>query len=173
MCVIGDIGRCRMAENETPERKDVGERRVYTLPSELLARVRAYQLSQNIPSEVEAARRLLDSALQLRDTIEDILARLRDRFVEEKDLRILASDVLIRHNLVESIKINDAGLVFFLRNGDGGHIDQDGALRRGTKEYGEENFSRYQLPAEIKAQTTATSAGWDNGSGDLDDEIPF
>ncbi|MGI4793694.1 MAG: hypothetical protein ACRYG8_06325 [Janthinobacterium lividum] len=163
-----------MAENETPERKDVGERRVYTLPLELLARLRAYQLSQNIPSEVEAARRLLDSALQLRDTIEDILIRLRERFSEEKDLRMLASDVLVKHHLVESITINDDGLVFYLRNGDGGRIDQKGTLRQGTREYGEDSWSRFQLPTEVKAKPSQSKSGWDNGGGgDLDDEIPF
>ena len=57
-----------MAEVDATERKDGTERRVYMLPANLLERLRAYQVSQGIGSEAEAARRLLDTALQMRDT---------------------------------------------------------------------------------------------------------
>lgn len=162
-----------MADNETPDRKDVDTRRVYTLPAELLARLRAYQVSQNIPSEVEAARRLLDTALQLRDTIGDILKRLSDRYNEEKDFRILASEILIKHYLVESINVNEGGLAFYFKNGEGGHIDQAGILREGSREYEISNWSRYKVPVAARPKPASAGGGWDNGGGDLDDEIPF
>ncbi len=80
--------------------KEGMERKVWLLPAELSDRIRVYQTDLGIPSEVEAARRLLDSALQMRDTVDDIAQRLKARHAEEKDLRGLARDVLTSHVLV-------------------------------------------------------------------------
>src|ERR1700681_1721560 len=73
--------------------KEEMERRVYVLPVEQLERLRAYQSRNGISSEVEAVRRLLDAALQMRDTVPDILRKLKSRFANEKDLRVLARDI--------------------------------------------------------------------------------
>jgi hypothetical protein len=74
--------------------KEATERRVYVLPREQLERIRAYQSNSAIGSEVDAVRPLLDSALQMRDTPQDILRKLKSRFADEKDLRVLARDIL-------------------------------------------------------------------------------
>ena len=92
-----------MAEDDIGDRKDGTERRVYNLPGNLLVRLRAYQTGQGINSEAEAVRRLLDSALQMRDSASDILIMLDNRFSSERDLRVLASEILTRHSLVTEI----------------------------------------------------------------------
>ncbi len=106
--------------------KEGMERKVWLLPAELSDRIRAYQTDLGIPSEVEAARRLLDSALQMRDTVDDIAQRLKARHAEEKDLRGLARDVLTSHVLVTDIMLGDNDVTFRSRSGHYGRIDNRG-----------------------------------------------
>ena len=159
------------------------ERKVYLLPTELSDRIRAYQTDQGITSEVEAARRLLDSALQMRDTVKDILIRLKGRFAEEKDFRVLARDGLTNHILVTQISFDEGnrGLAFQFRGGECGRIDADGDLWAGDEP---EHLFPIAAPAAYvprerpkeAAPTRGGSGGpsWDAPKGgDLDDEIPF
>jgi len=107
--------------------KDRAQRRVYVLPNDLVDRVVAYQSAMGLPSEVEAVRRLLDSALQHRDTLPQILDRLRERFKTEKDLRILAAEVLMPHALITSVRFDSEGRLRFTMRGHGeGAMDERG-----------------------------------------------
>lgn len=107
------------------------ERRVYVLPKELLDRMRAYQSENNIPSEVEVARKLLDEALQARDTLDSIMIKVRDAYESERDLRMVAKNVLSGHLLVKRLIIDDNYIKFGLKNGEAGTLYYSGKLFKG------------------------------------------
>ena len=161
-----------MADDETTDKKEATERRVYNLPASLLERLRAYQTNEGITSEVEAARRLLDSALQMKDTVKDILNTLAKKFSEEHDLRVLASEVLTRHILVDSVRFTDTDVRFTLSNGEMGLISKNGHLFLSHTEVGEDNWNAYKIISGRRQTITAPNLGVSKG-GDLDDEIPF
>jgi hypothetical protein len=170
-----------MAEEEAvSERKDGTERRVYNLPASLLARLRAYQVSQAITSEAEAARRLLDYALQLRDTVFNILQTLDARFADERDLRVLASEILTKHMLVTQVEFDETSVSFTLRNSQSGKIDSDGEVFYQDAGENSDYWTNYRkvkgrFPHEkaLAAPRISSSPPWEPASGDLDDEIPF
>jgi len=165
-----------VADNDATERKDGTERRVYMLPAGLLERLRAYQVSQGITSEAEAARRLLDTALQMRDTVADILNTLETRFVEEKDLRVLASEVLAKHFLVSEVSFKESDVSFKLRNGERGQITASGSLYSSPADAMDDDWSSYRRKPGYLLATQKPPAGpsWEpSKGGDLDDEIPF
>lgn len=108
------------------------ERRVYVLPKELLNRMRAYQYENNIPSEVEVVRKLLDEALQARDTLDSIMIKVRDAYESERDLRLVAQNILSGHILVKYLMIADDRLEFGLRNGEAGSLHINGDLKKGS-----------------------------------------
>lgn len=111
------------------DNKEKTQRRVYALPTELVDRILSYQKEMGLASEVEAARRLLDFALQNRDTVERLLVRLGQRFSEEKDLRVLASEILMPHVLVRQVSFNEQGwLTFEMHDKSSGAINQKGDL---------------------------------------------
>lgn len=163
---------CTMAE------KDTAERRVYNLPAELVERLRAFQASQGIATETEAARRLLDSALQMRDTVFSLLAKLDSRFFEEKDLRLLARDVLTAHPLVIRVHFEDDMLTFDMKSDYSGRISAAGKLEYQTPNENNDYWLDYtsylarQAKPSEKAQKKALN--WDSKPAvELDDEIPF
>ena len=166
-----------MAEDDAQEAKDGVERRVYNLPANLLKRLRAFQLSQGISSEAEAARRLLDTALQMRDSVDEILLTLKSRFTDEKDLRVLASDVLAKHALVTKILLSDDHVDFELRDGDWGRIMHRGTLYYRSRDDDEDNWrpakEMTRPPVRSPAASVRTVPSWEPSSGDLDDDIPF
>lgn len=149
---------------------------MWLLPAELSERIKAFQIDQGLASEVEAARRLLDSALQMRDTVRDILIKLKARYAEEKDLRVLARDVLTGHALVNQITLNDSDVTFRMRSGTYGQIDQNGKIAWGEDP---EYMNEIHPPRATDSRApVAPSAGsgpsWDTPrGGDLDDEMPF
>lgn len=110
---------------------DENMRRVYVLPTELVERITAFQNAKGYGSEVEAARRLLDDALRLRDTPDDIVGRFIEKLTKIRDPAEVAKEVLVGHPAIsdigfgddevqvwlrafpgKSIKINEAGEVF-------------------------------------------------------------
>lgn len=107
------------------------ERKVYLLPEDLVARIKSFQADHNISSEVEAARHLLDSALQGRDTIESILLRLKEQFSERRNLRELAGSILVTHVLVTDLNMSDEMVTFKIRTGQCGMIDRIGNVSIG------------------------------------------
>lgn len=153
--------------------KETTERRVYVLPTEQLERIRAYQADNGISSEVEAVRRLLDVSLQLRDTVPDLLRKLKSRFSDERDLRVLARDILALHPLVINVRFDDRAVSFSFADEDHGRIDTLGqTYRSGTGH--SDDWSLYP-PVERRPRGGGGGAPtWDAPKGgDPDDEIPF
>jgi hypothetical protein len=158
--------RCKMADVET------AGRRVYVLPAELIERIRAYQSDNGLSSEVEAVRRLLDIALQLRDTSVDLLARLRSKFETEKDLRMLVRDNLAAHALVRTVTFEDGAIEFSLNNGDRGRMEKSGETYIID---GNGDLQREPRVTSRRQSIKMATPSWDapKGGSDLDDEIPF
>ncbi|MFT8785281.1 hypothetical protein [Gluconobacter oxydans] len=98
--------------------KDGMERKVYLLPKELVDRIKIYQKDAGLPSEVEAARRLLNEALQSRDNMVQILLQVRDSFKRLRNLRSVAKDVLIEHFNIKNIEFHDDHIFFETKNGE-------------------------------------------------------
>lgn len=145
--------------------KEKAQRRVYVLPRELVERIIAYQEELSLPSEVEAVRRLLDGALQSRDTVEKILDKIRDRFLTERDLRTIAAEILTPHQLVKFVSFPEPdSIVFEMRNGDTAsvHANGDTFIHIDT---GFEEPKLVQYPKPKKASFS--------GGEPLDDDIPF
>jgi hypothetical protein len=134
------------------------ERKIYVLPAEQVERIKHYQNETGISSEVEAVRRLLDIALEMRDSVESLLTKLQSRFAVEKDLRVLARDILAGHSRVRSITYPDDGLEFTLGADERGKIDKRGRIYIGGP--GWDSWD------EIKPYK-------DQKKSDLDDDIPF
>ena len=149
--------------------KEATERRVYVLPSELVERIRSFQEATGIPSEVEAVRRLLDAALQRRDTIESIMEKIRERLKSEKDLRIISRDILVTHPLVKSIRLTEDGLYFDLETGQGGQITNN------LKTFVSYDLSNYENfpPSPSRDFSRPTPFGSRSKAADFDDDIPF
>lgn len=161
--------------------KEATERRVYVLPAEQLERIRAYQTANSIASEVEAERRLLDLALQNQDTIQDVLRKLKSRYSDEKDIRVLARDILTTHILVTNIEFADREVSFHMVGGHRGMINKDGIthLGKGNGLTGWEEYPQQRTPvarpsAGVARGGASGAPSWDAPrGGDLDDEIPF
>lgn len=149
--------------------KPTTERRIHVLPIELLDRIRAYQSENNIPSEVEAVRRLLSEALQARDTIDDLMKQVRAYFRQDRDLRAMAKDVLSGHILVNRIDIADNEVRFGMRNGDAGSIKRDGSMKTGSVTDDGNVWLNNDWPSAPERSTSS----WDSPVNDLDKEIPF
>lgn len=151
--------------------KESPTRRVYVLPPEQVEQIRAYQARNGISSEVEAVRRLLDIALQMRDTVPDLLKKIKSKFANEKDLRVLARDILATHALVKSISFDENALSFTLFAGDRGRFNATGATYMADSNDNPDDWTRYPDPRQ---QTHSGGPSWDAPKvGDLDDEIPF
>ena len=162
-----------MSDKEQIERKEATERRVYNLPMDLLERLRAYQASQGIVSEIEAVRRLLHNGLQMRETNKDVLATLDTKYADEKDLRVLAGEVLSKHILVESIKFEKGAVVFQMEDGTRGRMEDGGKLYFADANDRDDDWSSYP-PADYRPRNRSGKPSWEpDKGGDLDDEIPF
>lgn len=151
-----------MAEDQE---KPTTERRIHVLPVELLDRIRAYQADNNIPSEVEAVRRLLSEALQARDSIDDIMKQVAAQFKIDRDLRNIAKEVLTGHTRVNRLEIEDNCVRFGMRTGDAGSISKDGTMQVGTVD--DEGYFRL-------GENWPRARSWtDSPAPELDEEIPF
>jgi hypothetical protein len=153
--------------------RDTGERRIYILPPELMERIKAYQARNGITAEVEAVRRLLDMALQMNDSVQDILRKLQERQKEEKDPRILIRDVLATHTLVEEMSLFEGGIKFRMRDNMWGKLTREG---RGL--YGEGDNEGYvhrwnDYPEPEPFPQTTRERYQAKKKTELDDDIPF
>lgn len=88
------------------------KRRVYDLPQELVDRILEFQRDRGLPSEVEAARRLLDQALKARDTEEALVGRYYAALNASGDPTEAAKVVLVGHPLVRSLRFHDESIEF-------------------------------------------------------------
>lgn len=149
-----------MAEKEDTVRKDEAVRRedtvrkVFVLPAELMDRINHYKIENGLDSEVEAVRRLLDAALLHRDNTVSILHKMLNRYNAEKDIRILARDVLSTHPLVDSIQYFANQVNFTVRDDLRGIFTKGGRARVIYHDDTIEDVEPYKIY-------------------DLDDDIPF
>lgn len=139
--------------------KEKTQRRVYVLPTDLVERIVAYQNDMGLPSEVEAARRLLDEALMSRDDWRAITNRFLERLKETRVMSDIAKDVLIGHPLVSQVRMEPGIIKFDLTSGETVEITNNG-LVDATDNYS----NRLELNPRARIKTESRS---------LDDEIPF
>ena len=146
-----------MSESE----RERTQRRVYVLPSELVERITEFQTEMGLPSEVEAARRLLDEALKQRDDALAIARRFRSKLAETRIFADIARDVLVGHPRVSSITFQPNSIQFSTNDGEEVTIKADGSGSvQATNRYG--------------GNTTLNSFAEEKRIGkELDDEIPF
>ncbi len=137
--------------------KDEFVRKVFVLPSELVERINEFRHENGLDSEVEAVRRLLDGALLNRDTTRSILIKMMARYKTEKDIRIIARDILSTHPLVESITYQPGVVGFTVTDDHTGAFTSSGGARY------------------VRGDKTAVDLYYDkNGKvQELDDDIPF
>lgn len=139
--------------------KEKTQRRVYVLPTELVERIVAYQQDMGLPSEVEAARRLLDEALMSRDDWRAITNRFLEKLKETRVMSDIAKDVLIGHPLVSQVRMEPGLIKFDLTSGETVEITNNGLVSA------TDNYSQsLELNPQARINTSSRS---------LDDEIPF
>lgn len=145
-------------------------RKVYMLPRELVDRISAFQQAKRLPSEVEAARRLLDEALKHRDTPELIVERLKERLASNGLVHAVGNDVLREHPLVAVIDQGDPDYIgFTMKSGRVFRVDARGNAEE--KDVESRNYDDVWYPFPPKSlQAPAAIA---QKSEYDDDEIPF
>ncbi|TPJ28032.1 hypothetical protein [Mesorhizobium sp. B2-7-2] len=109
------------------------QRRVYVLPTELVERIVAFQNEMGMPSEVEAARRLLDDALKFRDDwrsiVDRILAKTGKGGVNQVGrLHEAAKEIIVGHPLVTAVTFEKRSVSFRLLTGEDVHVFPDGTV---------------------------------------------
>lgn len=102
------------------------QRRVYLFDNELVERIVAYQEMMGLPSEAEAARRLIDEALKSKDSYKTILERFRAKLKDVPVLAEAAKEVLVGHPLVSKIEFMPDFIAFTLKDGFVGSIRANG-----------------------------------------------
>lgn len=151
------------------------QRRVYVLPAELVERLSRYQQELGLTSEVEAVRRLLDSALKSRDTYETLIERFVERLKSVRDLREPCKEVLVDHPLVTSIAFSDEGVEFRMKAGYEITIRKDGGVSvldddRNRVPYPKKTVS---VLGNFGRSSETDRSGGGRLSQQLDDDIPF
>lgn len=147
------------------------------LPPGMVWRVERYSIASGLPSSEEAAKRLIKFALEEKESTKDILEKLYESFRTERDLRLLARDVIASHSATTNIKYGRDYVWFETKSGESGAIDSKGKLY--FSEHGnewDENMNYYtpQPLQDIRsAVKNAPSYGGKGTHPDLDDEIPF
>lgn len=106
------------------------------LPGNLLQRVKRHAHSMGLPSDAEAVRRLLRMALDRIESAQDILEELSDYFQSERNIRVLARDVLAAHSSVKEIKYLNRVIWFQLESNESGAIADDGNMFYSEEGYG-------------------------------------
>jgi hypothetical protein len=124
----------------------------------------------------------LDYALQMRDTVFNILQTLDARLAEERDLRVLASEILTKHMLVTQVEFDDTSVSFTLRTGQAGKLNADGNVFYREAGDGSDYWNNYhkvkgkfphEKPTGYSRGSGRPPPSWEPAGGDLDDEIPF
>ncbi|MGF1275549.1 Arc family DNA-binding protein [Acetobacter pasteurianus] len=135
------------------------------LPPAMVWRVRRFRNAQNLPSNEEAAKRLIKFALDDRESTKDILEKLHEAFDCEKDLRILAKDVIASHGAMANIKYGKDYVWFVTNSDESGAIDRKGKLYFSEDGRDWDCGMNYYTPCGDEAPKASDQ--------ELDDEIPF
>lgn len=106
-------------------------RRVYVLPAELMDRLSAFQKDRGYGSEVEAVRKLLDDALRMRETPDDVVRRFLERLAVLREPAEVAREIAAGHPAVSDIGFEDdqVQLWFRGRGGLSAKINASGAVQ--------------------------------------------
>lgn len=108
--------------------KETTQRRVYVLPVELVNRIVAFQQEKGYPSEVEAARKLLDEALKSRDDEFRIIKRFQERLQSLRMPAEVAKDVLVGHPLITDISFGADHVDFSVKDRGKFRITSNGSV---------------------------------------------
>ncbi|WP_058987834.1 toxin-antitoxin system HicB family antitoxin [Acetobacter senegalensis] len=149
------------------------------LPPGMVWRVERFRSSNGLSSNEEAAKRLVKFALEERESTKDILEKLHASFQKERDLRLLAQNVIASHSATTNIKYGKDYVWFETKSDESGAIDKKGKLF--FSEHGNEWDSSMDYytpqPSETikKSVENAKPYNWQTlkSDPDLDDEIPF
>ena len=150
--------------------KDLTQRRVYVLPTELVDRILEFQRTMGLTSEVEAARRLLDEALKSRDTYKTLALRLRAKLKESRFLSD-AAQILLGHPQVTGlnfekdrmkVRLTNGYEITMLENGQWWAEDENGR----NQDQSDDLFDATDKPKARGTFGRQPSPG-------LDDDIPF
>lgn len=136
------------------------------LPPALIWRISRYKENHSLPSNEEAAKRLLKIALDERESTKDILDKLHESYQRERDLRILAREVIASHAAVLNINYGPDYVWFNTNNRESGAIDKKGNL------YYSEDGREWDHGMDYYSPTTE-KGGWSAPGTDLEDPIPF
>ncbi|MGO2957572.1 MAG: toxin-antitoxin system HicB family antitoxin [Acetobacter sp.] len=148
------------------------------LPPGMVWRLERYSIISGLPSAEEAAKRLIKSALEEKESTNDILEKLSESFGKERDLRLLARDVIASHSATTNIKYGRDYVWFETKSGESGAIDSNGKLyfsERGNEWDENMNYYAPQSLQDIRSAAINSRPGYrDDGTPpDLDPEIPF
>lgn len=144
------------------------------LPPEMVWRVSRYSIVSGLPSDEEAAKRLIKFALEEKESTQDILEKLYESFETEKDLRLLTKDIIASHNATTNIKYGKDYVWFETKSGESGAIDSRGKLY--FSEHGnewDENMNYYTPQSLQDIRDSIKNARRFTSGSELDDEIPF
>lgn len=155
----------------TREKEKVPDRTLVEqlLPPAMVWRVNRYREANGLPSNEEAAKRLVKIALEERESTKDILEKLHESFKKETDLRMLARDVIASHGAMVNIRYGKDYIWFDTKSGESGAIDKKGKLYFSDEGREWDCGMDYYTPQPKKI----ASSGYDSLANDLDDEIPF
>lgn len=149
------------------EKRDGSQRRVYSLPTELVDRIVEFQNEKGYPSEVEAVRKLLDDALKSRDDYATIITRFLARLRELRMPSEVAKDILVGHPQIAELKFEQEAITFRMTNFYSITINSNGRVF-----IEDENGRSVPWPPKILLDQ-APGITPPKFSRDLDDEIPF
>ncbi|MFP5518070.1 MAG: hypothetical protein ACLGJC_33945 [Alphaproteobacteria bacterium] len=143
-----------------PPRKNVA------LPPDVVERVDAFRKSQNITSESDALRRLIETGLNFYDKPIDLFYRCAHAAKNGSQIGEIIGNILNDHPLVEEIKMRPNYLSVYLRD------EQEISLDRGD---GEWSFGRAGSSHTVFFPPRENGYGGTSGARpqELDDEIPF
>lgn len=159
-----DVGLQR--EKEKAPEKDLVEQ---LLPPGMVWRVERYKNSAGLNSNEEAAKRLIKFALEERESTKDILEKLHENYKKEKDLRILARDVIASHGAMTNIRYGKDFVWFETTADESGAIDKKGTLYFSDQARGWDCGMEYYIPQSEQPEADL----WNSTDPDLDEEIPF
>jgi len=146
-------------------------------PPQLIWRISRFKDNANLPNNEEAAKRLIKSALDERESTTDILDKLSQMFKSERDLRILSREVIAPHAAVENIQYGKDYVWFSTRNNESGAIDKKGKLYFSADGNAWDYSMDYYQPAAEKKTTKNIKKidfSWDDPlPPPPDEEIPF
>lgn len=141
-------------------------------------RVERFRAATGLPSSEEAAKRLIKFALEERESTKDILDKLHASFKKEKDLRLLAQEIIASHSATTNIKYGKDYVWFETKSDESGAIDKKGKLYFSENGNDWDRVMDYYSPKSPEVNVpakTPSQYNWDKPLPDpeVDDEIPF